>query len=340
VRYARVEVEAQERVGVVVDEPGDAGMVREPAAEGVAHEPARPTILQLFPAGTDLLAAAMARDAPADDAETVSLEKVRLLPPVRPASFRDLVAFEEHVQGASAMLDDPAAAMEAWYETPTFLFGNPHAMIGPGEPVAAPPDSQALDFELEVGVVIGRDGRDLTPEEARDHIAGYLIVNDWSARDIQRREMRGGLGPAKGKDFATTIGPWLVTPDELEPARAGDRLDLTMTVSVNGAAYGSDTLAHMGWSFEELVSYASRSAWVRAGDLIASGTCANGSLAEAWGRTGRQEPPPLRPGDVVAMTVDRLGSISNPVVAAAPAPGPIPRATPLTQLKSARGASA
>ena len=319
-RYARVEVEGHERVGVVADKGA--------------------TVLRLFPADTELLAAAMVREAPSDDAGTVSLEQVRLLPPIRAASFRDFVAFEEHVQGASAMLDDPAAAIEAWYETPTFLFGNPHAMVGSGEPVAGPPDSDALDFELEVGVVVGRDGRDLTPEEAGQHIAGYLIVNDWSARDIQRREMRSGLGPAKGKDFATTIGPWLVTPDELEPARVGDRLDLTMTVSVNGVAFGSDTLAHMGWSFEELVSYASRSAWVRAGDLIASGTCANGSLAEAWGRTGRQEPPPLRPGDVVTMTVDRLGSISNPVVAAPPAPCPIPRATPLTQLGSARGASA
>jgi 2-keto-4-pentenoate hydratase/2-oxohepta-3-ene-1,7-dioic acid hydratase in catechol pathway len=213
-------------------------------------------------------------------------------------------------------------------------------MVGPDEPVAAPPGSQALDFELEVGVVIGRDGRDLTPEEAHDHIAGYLIVNDWSARDIQRHEMMGGLGPAKAKDFATTIGPWLTTPDELEPARVGDRVDLRMSVSINDREFGSDSLAHMGWSFEELISYASRSAWVRAGDLIASGTCSGGSLAEAWGRAGRQEPPPLQPGDVVTMTVDRLGAISNPVVAAEPERTPVVPATPLAQLKSATGARA
>ena len=188
--------------------------------------------------------------------------------------------------------------------------------------------------------MIGRDGRDLTPEEAREHIAGYLIVNDWSARDIQRHEMQGGLGPAKAKDFATTIGPWLVTPDELEPARVGDRLDLRMTVSINQAEFGADSLAHMGWSFEELISYATRGAWVRAGDLIASGTCSGGSLAEAWGRAGRHEPPPLQPGDVVTMTVDRLGSISNPVVAAGPQRCPIPRAAPLAELKAATGASA
>jgi 2-keto-4-pentenoate hydratase/2-oxohepta-3-ene-1,7-dioic acid hydratase in catechol pathway len=182
-------------------------------------------------------------------------------------------------------------------------------------------------------VVIGRDGRDLTPDEARDHIAGYVIVNDWSARDVQRHEMKGGLGPAKAKDFATTVGPWLVTPDELEPARVGDRLDLRMAVSINGVEFGSDSLAHMGWPFEELVAYASRGAWVRAGDLLASGTCAGGSLAERWGRTGRQEPPPLQPGDVVTMTVDRLGTISNPVVAAAPERYSVPRATPLAQLR-------
>ena len=316
-RYARVDVDGRERVAAVG--PGDA--------------------LRLFTAGTDLIAAAVARVTPPAEAETVSLDRVRLLAPVRATTFRDFVAFEEHVQGASAMVADPAAAMEAWYETPTFLFGSPHAMVGSGEPVAAPPDSQALDFELEVGVVVGRDGRDLTPEQAGDHIAGYLVVNDWSARDIQRREMRSGLGPAKGKDFATTIGPWLVTPDELEPARVGDRFDLRMSVSINGVEFGSDTLAHMGWSFAELVSYASRSAWVRAGDLVASGTCAGGSLAEAWGRTGRQDPPPLQPGDIVTMTVDRLGTITNPVVAAPPAPGPIPRATPLAELKARAGVS-
>jgi 2-keto-4-pentenoate hydratase/2-oxohepta-3-ene-1,7-dioic acid hydratase in catechol pathway len=317
VRYARVEVDGQERVGVV-------------RAEDILVATVR-----LFPVGTDLLTAATARTAPSDDdvIEIVSSDRVRLLSPVRPASFRDFVAFEEHVQGAATMTGNAEQAIAAWYEQPTYLYGSPHAAVGSGDPVAAPPGSQALDFELEVGVVIGRDGRDLTPDEAREHIAGYVIVNDWSARDIQRHEMKGGLGPAKAKDFATTIGPWLVTPDELDSARVGDRLDLRMAVSINGVEFGSDSLAHMGWSFEELVAYASRGAWVRAGDLLASGTCAGGSLAERWGRTGRQEPPPLQPGDVVTMTVDRLGTISNPVIAAAPERCPVPRATPLTELR-------
>ena len=320
-RYALVETDGQPRVGLLTDDGPDA-------------------TLRLFPVGTDLLATATAREEPDTGAPVVPLTAVRLLPPVQPASFRDFVAFEQHVAGASAMLADPAAAMAAWYESPTLLFGSPHAMVADGDPVAAPAGSEALDFELEVGVVIGRDGRDLTPQEAGEHIAGFFVVNDWSARDIQRREMRGGLGPVKSKDFATTIGPWLVTPDELESARVGDRLDLRMSVSINGVEFGSDSLAHMGWSFEELVSYASRSAWVRAGDVIASGTCAGGALAEVWGRTGRQEPPPLRAGDVVTMTVDRLGTISNPVVAAEPERCPVPRATPLTELQTATGVKA
>jgi 2-keto-4-pentenoate hydratase/2-oxohepta-3-ene-1,7-dioic acid hydratase in catechol pathway len=330
VRYARVDLDGKERVGVLTSaEPADGSPEQVVAA---AYETAS---VRLLPAGTDLLEAAVTRLEPAADAESVPLTQARLLAPVRPASFRDFVAFEEHVQGAAAMTGNAEGALAAWSQQPTYLYGSPHSVVGPEEPVAAPPGSEALDFELEVGVVIGRDGRDLTPEEAGAHIAGYVIVNDWSARDIQKHEMKSGLGPAKGKDFATTVGPWLVTPDELEPARRGDRLDLTMTAYVNGEVFGQDTLAHMGWSFEQLVSYASRSAWVCAGDLIASGTCHGGSLAEAWGRAGRQEPRPLLPGDVVTLTVDRLGSLSNPVVAAAPEPAPIPRATPLAELHAA-----
>jgi 2-keto-4-pentenoate hydratase/2-oxohepta-3-ene-1,7-dioic acid hydratase in catechol pathway len=233
------------------------------------------------------------------------------------------------------MSPDPAASMKAWAQTPTFLFGNPHAMIGAHDPVVPPPDTSSLDFELEVGVVIGRDGRDLSVEEARDHIAGYLVVNDWSARDIQTREMQVGLGPAKGKDFATTIGPWLVTPDELEGARLGDRYDLRMSVSVNDTLIGEDSLAHMAWSFAEFIAHASRAAWVRAGDLIASGTCGGGALSEFWGRTGVQEPPPLRTGDVVTMTVDGLGTLSNRVAAPAPDRAPVTPAAPLSDLKAA-----
>ncbi|WP_338889357.1 fumarylacetoacetate hydrolase family protein [Rhodococcus sovatensis] len=317
-KYARIDVAGTERVALV-------------ETAGVEHN------LTLFPIGTDLLIAACEHQVPPTDAPVVALSDVRLRAPLMPRSFRDFVSFEEHVVGASAMTADPASAVELWHEQPTYLYGSPHAIIDPGYPVAGLPASSQLDFELEVGIVIGKDGRDLTPAEASDHIAGYLIVNDWSARDVQKHEMRGGLGPAKSKDFATTIGPWLVTPDELEDCRVGDRLDLRMSVFVNDSEFGSDNLAHMGWSFEELVSYASRGAWVRSGDLIASGTCAGGSLAEAWGRSGALDPPPLSPGDVVAMKVDRLGFFSNPVVAPPAERYKTVAATPLRDLHTLTG---
>ena len=138
--------------------------------------------------------------------------------------------------------------------------------------------------------------------------------------------MRSGLGPAKGKDFASTLGPCIVTADELARYQAGDRLDLEMTVLVNSVRMGGDRLASMAWSFAELVAYASRSAWVKAGDVIASGTCSGGALAEAWGRSDSLDPPPLKPGDMVTMTVEGIGTISNEVVEGAPEACPIPRA--------------
>ena len=179
-----------------------------------------------------------------------------------------------------------------------------------------PPDTERLDFELEIAAIVCRDVRNVTPEEARAAIGGYCVMNDWSARDIQGKEMKLKLGPSKGKDFATTIGPWVVTADELEGCRDADGfLDLEMTVKVNGVRVGGDRSAHMGWSFEQLVSHSSRASWVKAGEVLASGTCASGSLAESWGRTGSLTPPPLQVGDVVEMTIERLGTIRNTVVA-------------------------
>ena len=156
--------------------------------------------------------------------------EVRLLAPLAPRTIRDYVTFEEHVEGVRASVDRGRGVPEAWYEAPTFYFTNPHAVTGPFDDVAVPPGCELLDFELEVAAVIGRDGRDLPPAEADGHIAAYTIYNDWSARDLQRREMQVGLGPAKGKDFANTLGPWLVTADELEPYRRDDRLDLDLRV--------------------------------------------------------------------------------------------------------------
>ena len=249
----------------------------------------------------------------------VPLTDVRLLAPLQPPTVRDFVTFEEHVEGVRRSIDGDAGVPEAWYDAPTFYFTNPYAVIGPYDDVPVPPGTRVLDFELEVAAVIGREGRDLTPERARDHIVGYTILNDWSARDLQSREMQVNLGPCKGKDSAATLGPYLVTADELEPYRDADGfLRLSLTASVNGEVIGKDLLSNMSWTFEEMAAYASRGTVVRPGDVLGSGTCGNGGcLAELWGVRGRQDPPPLKPGDTVTLTVEGIGSVSNTVVAGA-----------------------
>lgn len=249
--------------------------------------------------------------ATAFDAEYLAL-------PYKPASIRDFVTFESHVEGVRQSIEGSAGVPDAWYDAPTFYFTNPHALHGPGESIKRPALSRALDFELEVGVVLGMSGSDLSRAEARAAIFGYTIVNDWSARDLQRREMQVGLGPAKGKDFATSIGPWIVTADELEPHRDPDGfLDLDCRVSVNGEPVGGDRLSHMGWTFEDMIVHASRDSVVLAGDLLASGTTGGGGcLAELWGRRGEQQPPPLEPGDRVEMTVEGIGRLVGAVAAA------------------------
>ncbi|MGY1823540.1 fumarylacetoacetate hydrolase family protein [Geodermatophilus sp. SYSU D00079] len=297
-RFATWEADGQVRAGVV----SDAGL----------HElPARTTVLDLVRAG---LPAALDVGAVALDRPAVPVDAVRLLPPLAAPTVRDFVAFEEHVEGMVAPSGEPVAP--EWYQAPTFYFTNPYALVGAFDDVAVPPGSQRFDFELEVAVVVGRDGASLTPEQARDHVFGYTVLNDWSARDLQFREMAVKLGPAKGKDSATTLGPWLVTADELEPHRDDEGfLALDMRVSVNGEEIGQDLLSNMGWPFEELISYASRGTEVRAGDVLGSGTCGNGGcLGELWGRRGAQTPPPLQPGDVVEMTVEGIGTIRNRVV--------------------------
>ncbi|MFJ6897375.1 fumarylacetoacetate hydrolase family protein [Streptomyces hokutonensis] len=253
------------------------------------------------------------------------LADVRLLPPFQPPTVRDFVTFERHVEGMARGHGDTVP--EEWYAAPTFYFTNPYAVIGAHDDVPVPPGCERFDFELEVAAVIGKSGRDLSPDQAREHIIGYTILNDWSARDLQSREMKVRLGPAKGKDSATTLGPWLVTADELEPHRTADGfLDLHLTVEVNGETVGQDSLANMSWTFEEMTAYASRGTWVRPGDVLGSGTCGNGGcLAELWGRHHILEPPPLAPSDTVTMTVQGIGSISNTVIEGVP-PIPVPRA--------------
>jgi 2-keto-4-pentenoate hydratase/2-oxohepta-3-ene-1,7-dioic acid hydratase in catechol pathway len=174
--------------------------------------------------------------------------------------------------------------------------------------------------------VYGAYGRNLSTDEAAEGIVGYTIFNDWSARDIQRLEGQLPFGFFKGKDGAHTLGPYLVTADEVEPYKTADGLlDLTMRAWVNGELLGEDSLANCAFTFEELISFASRGSVVAPGDLLASGTCQRGCLTEIWGRAGERLPPPLVPGDVVTLEVEGLGMVRNRIVEPAPCP-PVPQA--------------
>jgi fumarylacetoacetate (FAA) hydrolase len=183
---------------------------------------------------------------------------------------------------------------------PVFYFSNPASIHGPGEPVRKPAATQLLDFELEVAAVIGVDAQ----------IAGFTLFNDWSARDVQRQEMTVGLGPAKGKDFAISLGPWLVTPDELT-LRDG-RLDTTATVTVNGEEITRSEAVEMHWSWEQLVAHAARDTRLRPGDVIGSGTLNRGCLLELGTLPGTERF--LEPGDVVELAAEGLGVLRNEVV--------------------------
>ena len=268
------------------------------------------------------LAEAHALLARADGTEGAALADVRLLAPLVPASIRDFVAFEEHVEGVSASVDGKSEVVPEWYQAPTFYFTNPHTVLGPGERLR-PPVSARLDFELEVAAVIGGPGgANLTAAEAARAIFGYTIMNDWSARDLQSREMKVRLGPAKGKDFGMSLGPWIVTADEFEPSLDDEGfLAIEAEVFVNDERIGHDLVSNMGWPFPELVAYASRNSRVVAGDVLGSGTTGNGGcLAELWGRRGELTPPPLADGDTVRMVVEGIGELVGPVGAPVSAP--------------------
>jgi len=271
--------------------------------------PAPTTLLELLREGT---LDGAARTARKDPFEVLPLADARLRPPVPESpSFRDFMAFESHVTASMAAIGrvvDPI-----WYEQPAFYFSNPAALIGSGESVPIAPNSTQWDFELEIGAVVGKPGHDLDPTTAENHIAGYTVLCDWSARDLQVAEMRIGLGPAKGKDTATSVGPVLVTPDELEAYRSGNGYDLAMTASVNGRPYSSGTWSDLYWSFGEMLAYASRGTSVQVGDLIGSGTVGTGCILELSRTVGSKEFPWLEPGDVVRLEVEELGILVGEV---------------------------
>jgi 2-keto-4-pentenoate hydratase/2-oxohepta-3-ene-1,7-dioic acid hydratase in catechol pathway len=300
-----------------------------PVAAVVSGENVRPLpgvgVLELL--GAD--AAERTRLAERGD-EELPLSQVQLLAPIEPATIRDFSVFEQHVEGTGKVIyGDDAKVPDAWYERPAFYFSSPHTVSGPGAEIAAPPGSVRLDLELEVAVVIGKRASNVSPEEARDCIGGFTIFNDWSARDFSQREARLPFGFHKAKDFANTLGPWIVTADELESRRDGGHYDLAMRAFVNGEPLGEDSLANMAWSFEELVAFSALGSVVAPGDVIGSGTCGSGCLFELWGRRGSlDDPPPLQPGDEVRLEVDGIGTLANRIVAQAHDVVELPPATP------------
>src|SRR5262245_20625188 len=234
-------------------------------------------------------------------------------PPIlRPPSLRDFYAFEGHVATMWRRRDQEVP--EAWYRLPIFYFSNTSEIRGPDEPVWAPRGSVELDYELEVAALVDTPARDLPEERAEEAIGGFTILNDWSARDLQRDETIVRLGPAKGKDFASSIGPWLVTPDELATARRSGVTgpELQMTADVNGAETSRGRWSDAQFSFGQMLARASADVRLRPGDLLGSGTVGGGCLLEVREATlGRY----LEPGDVVTLRIERLGELRTPIVA-------------------------
>ncbi|MET3502411.1 fumarylacetoacetate (FAA) hydrolase [Mucilaginibacter rubeus] len=244
-----------------------------------------------------------------------------LMAPVpHPTSCRDGYAFRQHV--ASARRNRKLDMIPEFDQYPIFYFTNHNAVQGPGEIECMPDHFQKLDFELEVAVVLNKKGRNITAAEADSFIAGYMIMNDMSARTLQMEEMLLNLGPAKGKDFSTVIGPWLVTPDELEqykvpakPGHTGNAYNLEMKCVVNGKQVSAGNMADMDWTFAEIIERAAYGCDVLPGDVIGSGTVGTGCFLELNGtgvlNNADYEPQWLQPGDLVEMEVTGLGMLGN-----------------------------
>ncbi len=242
-----------------------------------------------------------------------TLNEIVLLSPIpEPPSVRDFYAFEQHVKAARAKRG--LGMIPEWYEIPTFYFTNNSEIYGHDEPVPYPVGSNELDIELEIACVIGREGKDIPVEEAASYIAGYTIMNDWSARDFQRKDMKLNLGPGKGKDFATSIGPWLVTPDELASRRSGtgasERYDMTMLARVNGKEISRGNFDQIYYSFPQMIAWASRNARLRVGDVLGSGTVGTGCLLEL----DAEVHPWFQRGDVIELEIEGIGLLRNRIV--------------------------
>lgn len=253
----------------------------------------------------------------ANPSARVPLDGADLATPLVPHQIRDCLCFLDHLRNARGTTElEPI-----WSEIPAFYFSNVAAVVGPYDPVPVSPGCEMFDFELEIGAVIGREVSNADPADADDAIVGFTILCDWSSRDLQLNEMTLGLGPAKGKDGANTLGPVLVTVDELSGQRAGRNFDLGMRAFVNGELVGSGSMAQMDWSWGDIVAYTSRGTKLVPGDVLGSGTVPTGCLLEHY----RTKSPDefrgwLRPDDVVRLEVDGIGHTEQRVLEAAVAP--------------------
>jgi fumarylacetoacetate (FAA) hydrolase len=265
----------------------------------------------------DKAIAAHARgDAMAPDVVVAAKDATLLAPIPRPPSMRDGYAFRQHVE--TARRNRGLEMIPEFDQFPVFYFTNHQAVVGPGPVRVKSKHLERLDFELEAAIVVGREARDVTASSADDVVFGLTIMNDFSARALQTDEMKLSLGPAKGKDFATGLGPWLVTLDELEGAAKktpnGTQWDLGMRAFVNGVQVSTGNLKDMTWTFAQILERASYGVTLYPGDVVGSGTCGTGCFLELNGSKITKDQW-LRPGDVVALEIDRLGRLENTITA-------------------------
>ncbi len=262
-----------------------------------------------YPDMQAVIAAGAEKAAGRASKEALSFDEVTFHSPIHPATLRDAYAFETHVKTANRNRGQDVP--ENWYKFPVFYFSNPNNNYGNEDVVPYPSYTQALDFELEIAVVIGKPGKDIQPEDALDHIFGYTIFNDWSARDLQVQEMKVNFGPVKSKDFACSFGPVIVTPDALADKAAGRPgvYDLEMTARVNGSELSRGNFSDIYWSFGDIIARASQSVMLNPGDVIGSGTVGTGCLYELTKNQG----PWLNHGDIVELEIERIGILRNTI---------------------------
>jgi fumarylacetoacetate (FAA) hydrolase len=244
---------------------------------------------------------------------TISLNEVKIESLIQPKSFRDFYAFRQHVKAGRKSRG--LKMIPEYDEFPVFYFSNHNSVIGPGKIELFSKQIDKLDFELEIGLIISKHGRNIKAKDAFKHVAGFTILNDWSSRTIQMKEMKLNLGPAKGKDFATSIGPYLVTLDELQDKMIGNieelRYDLSMEAFLNDKLISSDNFKNITWSFSDMIERASYGVDLVPGDLIGSGTCATGCLLEL-NQTNNKDSW-LQDSDTITLSIDKLGVLENKV---------------------------